>query len=215
VAGWITPLLYPKSENQGTGVVPPDFTFPQTDVQLQDSTTTIRHAGNWHMGTPHALFYTVFSGVSSHSALSRFQIHLPNNHPAGKVTHCESHRLMTTWKVFGGGNNNGIQQDTYNHFGDHLICNDCIVILSSQTNSLSTYVIPATDSGSSPFSSGGGVLDTAPTETHFQGYQLLQTPDLIYDYSFDPASGRLCYLASDKGSITVRDYLRHPEARNS
>jgi hypothetical protein len=162
------------------------------------------------MGTPHALFYTVFSGVSSHSALSRFQIHLPDNHLAGKVTHCDSHRLMTTWKAPAGSNRN--QQDTYIHFGDHLICNNSIVIPSSQTNSLSAYVIPTAGNASSP--SLGGVLDTAPTDTRFQGSQLLRTSDLIYDYSFDPVSGRLCYLASDKGSITVRDYLRHPEARN-
>lgn len=211
VAGWITPRLYSKSQNQGIGIVPPDFTFPQTDVQLQDSTTTIRHAGNWYMGTPHALFYTVFSGVSSHSALSRFQIHLPDDYPAGKVTHCDSHRLMTICKAPTG--NNGNQQDTYIHFGDHLICNDCIVIPSSQMNFLSVYVIPATDNGGS-FPTLGGALDTAPIDTGFQEFQLLPTSDLIYDYSFDPASGRLCYLASDKGSITVRDYLRHPEARN-
>lgn len=207
MAGWITPLLYPKSANQGTAIVPPEFTFPQIDVQLQDNTTTIRHAGNWYMGTPHALFYTVFSGISSHSALSRFQIHLPDHYPEGKVTHCDSHHLMTTWKA--PSSSNGTQQNAYIHFGDHLICNECIVIPSSQTNSLSAYVIPATDSGASP--SPDGTFDTAPTDTRFQGCQLLRTSDLIYDYSFDPVSGRLCYLASDKGSITVRDYLRHPE----
>lgn len=208
VAGWITPLLYPKSANQGTTIVPPEFTYPQIDVQLQDSTTTIRHAGNWYMGTPHALFYTVFSGISSHSALSRFQIHFPDHYLEGKVAHCDSHRLMTTWKA--PSSSNGTQQNAYIHFGDHLICNECIVIPSSQTNSLSAYVIPAVDSGAFP-SPDGGTLDTAPTDTRFQGCQLLRTSDLIYDYSFDPVSGRLCYLASDKGSITVRDYLRHPE----
>ena len=160
------------------------------------------------MGTPHALFYTVFSGISSHSALSRFQIHLPDDYPAGKVTHCDSHRLMATWKAPTCSTDN--QQNTYIHFGDHLVCNDCIVIPSCSTNSLSAYVIPATDSGSSS-PSLCAAPDTAPTDTRFQGSQLLQASDLIYDYSFDPVSGRLCYLASDKGSITVRDYLRHPE----
>ena len=116
------------------------------------------------MGTPHALFYTVFSGVSSHSALSCFQIHLPDDYPAGKVTHCDSHRLMTTCKAPTG--NNGNQQDTYIHFGDHLICNDCIVIPSSQTNFLSAYVIPATNNGGS-FPTLGGALDTAPIDTGF------------------------------------------------
>ena len=189
-------------------IIPPDFTFPQMDVQLKDSTTTIRHAGNWNMGTRHAQFYTVISGVSSHSALSRFQIHLPpDDYLAGKVIHCGTHRLMATCDAPAG--NNGNQQDPYIHVGDNLLCNDCTVIPFSQTNSLSVYVIPATHSNSSP--SPGG---TAPVDTRFRGSRLLRTTDLIYDYSFDPVSGRLCYLASDKGSITVRDYLQHPEARN-
>ena len=161
------------------------------------------------MGTPHALFYTVFSGVSSHRAISHFQIHLPDYYPAGKVIHCGSHRLVTTSKAPAGGIIVGNQQDTYIHFEDHLICGDCVVITSSETNSLSVYVIPPTDNGSHHHPS----LDTAPTDTRFRGSQLLRISDLIYDYSFDPISGRLCYLASDKGSITVRDYLRHPEVR--